>query len=68
MAGKIKQIIDEFVTIRSKGNPVLVQTTRTKLILKGINPDHFNSLTEDNFEIIQKVRLIATEMGITLTK
>lgn len=42
MAGKIKEMIDEIIKERSKGNPAISEMTIAKLILKGLNPNKFN--------------------------
>lgn len=66
MAGQIKQMLDRIVKERSQGNPAIESTTRTKLILKGVNPTNYDSTSADNPEVISKVKLIATEFGINL--
>ena len=66
MAGKVKRIIDEIISQRSNGNPTFIMTTRTKLILKGINPDKFTAATEDDPAMIQKVMAVARDMGVKL--
>jgi hypothetical protein len=66
MAGKIKKIIDTIITTRAKGNPVIETTTRVKLSIKGINPDLYSETSPDDPEVINKLKTIALEMGITL--
>jgi hypothetical protein len=66
MAGQIKQIIDKVIAIRSQGNATIAATTRTKLILKGINPDKFSASSEDDPLIMGKLTQIVKEMGITI--
>lgn len=66
MSGKVKKIIDQIITERSKGNTTLVQTTKTKLILKGLNPDRFTLETEDDPTTIAKAIAVAADMGIEL--
>jgi len=66
MAGQIKQMIDSILEQRSKGNPTVLATTRTKLILKGLNPDRYNVASPDDGAIIAKVRTVATELGVSL--
>ena len=41
MPGKIKQMIDSIIEQGSKGDPLLVKTTETKLMLKGINTNKY---------------------------
>lgn len=66
MAGKIIQMIDKLIELKSGGNTTVATTTRTKLILKGINPNNYNSGSDDDPEVIAKIQSIATEMGIKL--
>lgn len=66
MAGKIKQVIDRIIEERAKGNDTIRHTTRTKLLLKGINPDSYSITSEDNPEIITKLQQIAIEMGVKI--
>jgi hypothetical protein len=37
MAGKIKKLIDSLIEQRSQGSASIATTTRTKLLLKGID-------------------------------
>jgi len=66
MAGQIKRLIDEIVEQRAKGNPLLVETTRAKLIFKGLNPARFHGGSPDDPKIIAKVRAIAVDLGVEL--
>ncbi|UUX91916.1 hypothetical protein [Methanoplanus endosymbiosus] len=66
MTGKIIELIDKVVELKSGGNPTLANTTRTKLLLKGINPKKYDSQSEDDPEVIDKVKSVAKEMGIKL--
>jgi len=64
MAGLIKIMIDKIITQKAKGNVTMINLTKTKLILKGVNPDKFTAASEDDSAIIQKVRVIGKEMGV----
>lgn len=64
MPGEIKRLIDSIVAKRSQGNPALVATTKTKLVLKGIRVDDFTPSSPDDPAIISKIRQVADEMGI----
>lgn len=64
MAGQIKKMLDQIIMQKSNGNPTIMAVIKTKLILKGLNPDKFTAQTEDNFELIKKVREAAQEMGV----
>ena len=54
MAGQIKQMVDKVIVTRSQGNATIAATTRTKLILKGINPDKFSPSSEDDPLVLDK--------------
>jgi hypothetical protein len=66
MAGQIKIFIDKIIQERSKGNPTIAATTQTKLVLKGINPGAWTTTSEDDPQVISKIKIIAQEFGITL--
>lgn len=66
MAGKIKRMIDTLIEKRSNGNEVLKNTTRTKLIIKGFNPDRWTSQSEDDPAKIAELKQIARDMGVEL--
>ena len=66
MAGQIKQLLEEIVAKRANGNALLIQTTRAKLIFKGVNPDRFDHTSPDDPAVIAKVKAIATELGVTV--
>lgn len=66
MSGKIKQMIDSIIEQRSRQNPALVGLTRAKLLLKGIDPSKFNNSSEDNPDIMKKLKSIAQELGLKL--
>lgn len=57
-------MITQIIAQRSQGNPTLASTTKTKLILKGLNPDRFNPTSPDDPAVIQKAVTVAAEMGI----
>ena len=56
-------MIDRLVAERSKGNTIIAQTTKTKLILKGINPDNFNISTSDDPVVMNRLKEIAKGDG-----
>jgi len=66
MAGQIKKMLDQIIETRSQGDSFLVLTTKTKLVLKGINPEKYDRNSEDNPWVINEVRRIAKEMGVAL--
>jgi hypothetical protein len=66
MAGQIRSMIDTIIATRSRGNPTVALTTRTKFILKGLNPDRFDHLSPDDPALIAKIRAIGAEMGVSV--
>ena len=66
MPGLIKTMIERIITERSKGNSTLAATTKTKLILKGIDPDKFGPASPDDQAVIGKLRALAADLDINL--
>ena len=66
MAGKIKQQMDSLIAEVSKSNPILASTTRTKLILRGMNPSKFTQDSPDDPVILEKLKDIAEAFGVKL--
>jgi len=64
MAGQIKRMIDSILEQRSKGNPIVLSTTKTKLMLKGLNPDRFTMTSPDDPDVVARVRAAAAEFGV----
>lgn len=64
MAGKIKEMIDEIIKERSKGNPAISEMTIAKLILKGLNPNKFDENSPDDGVIIEKLLNIARQLNV----
>lgn len=62
MAGKIKQMIDVIVAQRAKDNPMLAGVIKTKLMLKGIDPNKFTPQSDDDPAIIAKLEVVAKEL------
>ncbi|NPV01832.1 MAG: hypothetical protein HPY53_10675 [Brevinematales bacterium] len=62
MAGQIRKMIDMIVQERAKGNPLIERTTRTKLLLKGINPDKYNAESPDDPVMIEHLKRLAVEI------
>lgn len=63
MAGEIKRMVDVIVQQRAHGDPLLERTTRTKLLIKGINPKRFTDTSEDDPIIIEKLKQLADVFG-----
>ena len=66
MAGKIIKMINKIIDQRAQGNATIATTTRTKLLLKGINPEKFDGASTDDPVIMEKLKHLAQDMGITL--
>jgi len=66
MAGKIKSLIDQIIEKRAKGNPLLADMTKTKMIMKGIDPSQFSSSSPDDSSIIEKLTNLAKELKISI--
>ncbi len=64
MAGQIKRMIDSLLEQHAKGNTIIFTTTKTKLILKGLNPDRFTPASPDDPAMMAKVRALAAELGV----
>jgi len=66
MAGQIKKMLDLIIEERSQGNRTVALTTKTKLVMRGIHPDKYDSASEDDPKILAKIGEIANEFGVTL--
>ncbi len=66
MAGKVKVLIDQLIELRTKGDRGLVAPLKIKLIMKGVDPDMFDTDSPDNPIVIQRLVTIAKEMGYDL--
>lgn len=62
MAGKIKQMIDSIIDQRAKDNPMLERVIKTKLILKGINPNKYTLQSEDDPVVLAKLEKMILEL------
>jgi hypothetical protein len=65
--GSIKRLIDAIVSHRSNGNPIIAKSMRTKLMLKGINPDNYTTDTPDDPMILKRLNRLAQAMGVSLS-
>ncbi|MFA4877107.1 MAG: FIST N-terminal domain-containing protein [Methanoregula sp.] len=64
MAGRIKQLIDTIIEQEAKGDPRLINITRTKLIVRGIHPDKYSPHSEDDPIIIRQLEKMIRLTGI----
>jgi len=62
MAGKIKQMIDSIISQRAKDNPMLERVIKTKLILKGINPNRYTLQSDDDPAVIVKLEKMMQDL------
>ena len=66
MPGKIKTVIDQIITQRSQGKAHLVPQIKIKLIMKGIDPDHWHETSPDDHAMFSRVASAAKDMDVTL--
>jgi len=66
MAGKINRQVHLILNEVAKYNPIIMNTTRTKLISKGIDPNKFSLDSPDDPEILEKLKSIAEEFGVKI--
>lgn len=59
-------MLDSIIQQRANGNSTIASTTKTKLILKGVNPDRFNGSSPDDPVLMAKVKAIAIELGVSV--
>lgn len=62
MAGQIKNMIDNIIEQRAQGNKVLEGVVKMKLILKGIDPKLYTSMSDDDPAIIAKLHNLMLEL------
>ena len=66
MAGKIRKMIDAIVDKRSRGVSRLAYTTRTKMLIKGIDSGAYNDNSADDPIILEKLKQFAIELGVDI--
>jgi hypothetical protein len=66
MAGQIRAMIDEIIKERSHGSVLLESTTRTKIILKGVDPNKYDASSFDDPAVIARLREMAAELNVSL--
>jgi len=57
-------MIQKIVTEKSRGNQVIANSVRTKIILKGIAIDKYTPTSPDDVIVMQKLRQVAQEFGL----
>ena len=63
MAGKIKKQLEAIITSVAKNNQTIINITKTKLVLRGLNPEKFNEQSPDDPIILEKIKQISAEFG-----
>ena len=66
MAGQVHAAIQKIITTRGNGNPVMEQSTKTKLLLKGIDASKWMPTSPDDPAMLTKVKQAATEFGVSI--
>lgn len=66
LSGKIKDLLDQIIQSKAKGDPIMEKLTKTKLLVKGIRVDSYSANSEDDPVILQKVQQAAQDFGIEL--
>jgi len=62
--GQTKRLLDAIIAQRSQGNVTIALALKTKLILKGLNPDRFTATSEDDPVVMAKAREIAASLNV----
>ncbi len=62
MAGKIRRMIDSVIQQRAMGNPMLEKIIKTKMILKGVNPNKYTLDSEDDPAVLDKLERMVREL------
>lgn len=66
MAGQAHQLIEKLVTTRAQGNASVALSTRTKLLMQGIDSAKWTPTSPDDPAMIAKIRSVATAMGLSI--
>ena len=66
MAGQIHNMIQKVITQKSRGNQIIAKSIKTKMILKGIAVDKYTPSSPDDAAVMQKIRDMAKEFGVTV--
>ncbi len=62
MAGKIRRMIDSVIQQRAMGNPMLEKIIKTKMILKGVNPNKYTLDSDDDPVVLDKLERMLREL------
>lgn len=66
MPGQIKEMITRLIRLRVGDNVHMEAPLKIKLIMKGIDPDLYDENSADDPVVIQRLRMVAENMGHTL--
>ena len=66
MSGRIKTIIDLIIEQKSDGDEAIRNIMKTKLILKGIDPDDYQPGSEDDPAILAQLEQIASDLSVSI--
>jgi hypothetical protein len=64
MTGTAKKLIDRLLDEKAKGDKVLENGIRVKLMLKGIRVEKWTSGSEDDPVVIDKIKGVLLEFGV----
>lgn len=63
LAGRIKQLIEELVDLRTQRAPALAHFVRVHLVLKGIDPDAYTDKSPDEPDKVAMLEGMIREFG-----
>ena len=64
--GRTQLILDSIITQRSRGKPAVAKMIKTKLMLKGINPDAYSLESLDDPELVRKLTDLAARLSVRI--
>ena len=64
--GRTKLILDSIITQRSGGDSAVAKVIKTKLVLKGINPDAYSLDTPDDPNLVKRLMELAAKLGVKI--
>lgn len=56
-------MLDAIIEQRAKGNPILIETTKARLALRGFDPKKFTNSSPDDPALVERVKEIAAQLG-----
>lgn len=65
--GKAKQLIDELIEKKAKGNNFQINNIKMKLMFKGIIPDDITDDTPDTEDLIDKIKEVYEQFNLTIS-